>query len=296
MRARFRTLQTFGHHASFRAWNQLLKHPDLKALLQQRPELAYTYLVPSLAHGLARTTRLRIMHHHYAYWLEHAQNDFFTLVTCPRELWHCQVHNQRYSIVLAYPIECDIEGELALRFYADATCLYTLTFTFAPPRSIPGVESACVLVSRVQGTRHFDLIRQATKHLYECTPAILLLQALGGLSQACSILDLVGVGTRTQTYSYKNSHHFDYNQFWQQAGAELLHSTSAWYAMNWLTPDKPLSALKAHRRARTARKRLYKQQLSASVQHYVAQQLLHAGIEPIQIVTSEQEQVLISMY
>lgn len=212
------------------------------------------------------------MSYHYAYWVTRARTDFFTLVLKGLEVWHVQLAAQRFSIALAYPFESDFEGELSLVFRVDATPLYTITFTYAPAGAIPLTEKAVVLVSRVQGTKNFALIKQTTKLLHESTPAALLLQALGGLCQGCGIDLIVGVGTQVQLSHIKPDNRFDYTRFWQQLGAEP--TTHGLFVLPVPFAEKPIQAIKAHHRARTLAKRQYKLHLREAVRNYIAQQVL----------------------
>lgn len=272
LRNGFRSAQTWLNYAHFQDLKHVLASTALQPLACHHPRLAYKYLVPCLVTGLSRTTRLAIISYHYTYWVTRARTDFFTLVLQGLEVWQVQLATQRFSIALAYPFESDFEGELSLVFRVDTTPLYTITFTCAPAGAIPLTERAVVLVSRIQGTKNFALIKQATKILHESTPAALLLQALVGLCQGCGIDMIIGVGTQVQLSHIKPDNHFDYTRFWQQLGAE--YTAHGLFVLPLPFAEKPIHTIKAHHRARTLAKRQYKQQLRETVRNYIAQQVL----------------------
>lgn len=234
--------------------------------------LAYKYLMPSLAAGLSRAERLAVMLHHYDSILHHLRPAFFDWVLQERGIWQAQHGAQQFSIALAYPFESDFEGELSVVFRVGNTRVYTISFTLAPGWVLHAAAPTVLLVSRVQGTKNFDLIKQATKSMHDSTPAALLMQAVYGIAQAGNIPLILGIGTDAQISRAKADNHFDYDGFWQQFGA--APTAGSLFLLPLPMMEKPIDAVKANHRARTLRKRQYKHEVRQSIQQYVTQHLL----------------------
>lgn len=273
LRNGFRTAQTWWHYRQFRQLRELLARPAMSQLKNQYPRLAYKYLSHCLLANSLPATRLAIIGHHYGQLARLMRPDFFDrLLRQQHPLWQEQAGSQVMRMTLAYPTDSDFEGELALLFYVDKTLVYTVTCTFAPGAALGAPFPAVLLVSRVQGTRNFAFIKQVTKQLHDSTPAAMLIQGLVGLALACGIRQVVGINTAAQPNAAKVDNQFDYNGFWQQLGATPM--PSGLYLLPVPLPEKPIEAIKANHRARTLRKRQYKQTVRESVRQTVAQQLL----------------------
>ncbi|MGI4871550.1 MAG: DUF535 family protein [Janthinobacterium lividum] len=272
LRTGFRAAQTWLDYQESQALKGLLGSPALHELAQRHPRLGYKYLGECLATDLTRKNRLASVLHHYDYLLAQARPAFFNQVLREQQLWQEERAGQVFSINLAYPFDTDFEGELSVQFRLNTTLLYTITFTLVPGWVVQSPCLSAALVSRVQGTRNFALIKQATKLLHDIAPSALLMQALYGLAQAFDIQAVAGVSNEQQLCSTKVAYHFDYDGFWQQLGAGP--AVNGLFNLPLSPVVKPLEAVKANHRSRTVRKRYYKQLLQDSIQRYVREHLL----------------------
>ncbi|RZK22622.1 MAG: DUF535 domain-containing protein [Hymenobacter sp.] len=272
LRDGFRTAQGWLNYQRFRRLQKMLAHPALRKLSLRHGRLAYKYLVPSLVAGLSRSQRLAVMLHHYESILHHLRPAFFDWVLQEHGIWQAQSETNQFSITLAYPFESDFEGELSVVFRVDNTPVYTISFTLAPGWVLHAAAPTVLLVSRVQGTKNFALIKQATKSLHDSTPAALLMQAVYGIALAGNIPLILGIGTAAQISRTKADNQFDYDGFWQQFGATLV--AGGLFLLPLPVLEKPIETVKANHRARTLRKRQYKHEVRVSIQQYVTHHLL----------------------
>lgn len=279
LRNGFRTAQGWLNYQQFRRLQRLFAHPALQKLARRHGRLEYKYLMPSLVIGLSRSERLAIMLHHYSSLLRYLRPVFFDWVLQERAIWQVQYETSRFSIALVYPFESDFEGELSVVFRVDSTPIYTISFTLAPGWVLHSAAPTVLLVSRVQGTRNFALIKQITRSLHDSTPAALLMQAVYGIALAGNIPLILGIGTNAQISRAKIANQFDYDGFWQQFGA--APATGGLFSLPLPLSEKPIETVKANHRARTLRKRQYKYQVRESIQQCIKHYLLaEAGALP----------------
>ncbi len=237
----------------------------LAKLLEQQPRFFYKYLSNYTAAGLSRRKRLTALLHHYKFLGERIKMHMFQALAGQVTIWQEQHGDDLLSISLSYPLFGFFEGELSLNFSINSTILQMVVFVITPGSLVHLADAPVMLVGQVQGTLNPALIKHATKLLHDITPANLLVNAAYGLASAWSIGQVVGVGTRQQlSVRTRTSGHFDYDAFWQQFHGE--RTTHDFFVLNVAEPEKPIEEVKAKYRARTLRKRLYKQTVRMAVE------------------------------
>ena len=283
------------HSENLRQLRQLLATPSLLILKHQAPQLATKALAPGLALGLSTENRLAILRHHYGSLAAQGCPNFFDRVLRGEILWQQLAGNSWLRIQLAYPNETDFEGELSFLFYVDDIRVAIVSCTCAPAGSLGRAAPAAVLVSRVQGTRHFALYKLATKALYDTPPTAVLLHAVYGFAQALGYSAIMGVGETTQLSLARPSTNlifanpraaqkqqqsglvqspggFSHDHFWQQFGA--TPTANGLVRLAFPPAEKPMASIPARHRSRNRRKRQFKHQLRTSIAEYVTQHLL----------------------
>jgi uncharacterized protein VirK/YbjX len=251
--------------------NRLMNSPGLQALIKHQPRLGYKYLGNYLANNLSRQARLGILYNHYDYLTRQVQSSFFSSLLTGLPLWQdSREEDGVMSIQLTFPSGIDFEGDLALTFAHNGVPLYNISFVVAPGKYVHSQEAQVLFVSRIQGTRNFELIRQCTKSCHDITPAALLVAALQGIASALNINLLTGISTEERLYDTIT---FDYNSFWESFQAERTQDNLFFLALPLV--KTPIELIKGKRRERTLRKRHYKDEVCEAVRRGFTSYLLN---------------------
>lgn len=266
----YRALPWFLHiNGHLKLCRVMTSNPHLIELTRRRPQLIYKYLGSYLARNFPVRNRLAILTNHYHFLATRAKADFFSLVLNQTIIWRQTVDEDEFTIRLEFPAGIDFDGDLALVFSCNDIPVYAVSFTFVPASVIDGSSGQVLFVSRVQGISSFDVIRQATKKLYDITPASLLVVALQGIGLAFGIDKLVGISNDMHLYRYtrvNETHFFDYDSFWRSFHVD---SSAVFFHIPIPFVEKPLAELKPNHRSRTIRKRAYKGEVCETVEQYV---------------------------
>jgi uncharacterized protein VirK/YbjX len=270
---------------------RVLSSPHVSGLAKRHPKLAYKYVGGNyLARCFSTKTRLAILTKHYSYLKGYVVDDFLaSIYDAKTTLWQECKDDLTFSIALSFPFSLhhpgrpvDYEGDLSLLFEIDSLPVYVFCFTIIPGEVVDdsaagaGCDPA-LFISRIQGEGgHFPLIRKATKLLNEISPKDLLLTATQAIALSLNIRTLVGVSTEDQLS--KNEHtgkqdiFFDYNHFWLSLGAE--RTAGNMFRLAIPLPEKPIELIAQHHRARTLRKRKFKEQLLRHVRNEFQERFL----------------------
>lgn len=257
-------------YRDFREVYSALALPNVEIVARRHPENHFKYFGKYLARSFSVESRARILANHYAYLNGHVSKRFMRRVVDEQILlWEESKGGSLFSIGLGYPYGTDVEGDLALIFYADSSPLFVMSFTIMPGGMLAMPSGQALFVCRIQGVRgSFDAIRHATKTLGELSPSMLLFSAVRGISNALEITAIVGVSDIAQVCiggdSSVSGAGSAYDGFWEAVGArrlsEDLHMVTA------ETAEKPLSMIKSNHRSRVKRRRLYKSTLVRQVE------------------------------
>ena len=258
-----RSLQTLLNFSDAQRLKQLAESLAVAPLLERQPRFRYKYLSRYLAASFSRTTRLKTILNHYHFLAEKTTAAFFTALPQQPIIWRETWGDSSFAISLSFPRHVGFEGELSLNFYLDSTLLQVVSFVIVPGHVVGAAGAQALLIGQVQGTRsNAALLKQATKTLHDIAPAALLVNAAYGIAEALGISHAAGVSTAEQL-SHGTGSSFDYNGFWQQFGGQpTVHNL---FLLDIPAAEKPIAEVKANHRARTLRKRQYKQQLRAAM-------------------------------
>jgi uncharacterized protein VirK/YbjX len=261
-------LQALLDYGSYQRMKELTVNLPLTPLLEQQPKFAYKYLSSYAIASFSRSTRLAALLNHYQFLAARVDPSFFSMLGSKLVIWQAQGGEDTFSISLSYPIITTYEGEISLNFSVNSTVVQMVTFVIVPGKLVGTTQEQVILFSQVQGTRNPDLIKYATKTLLDITPATLLIHAAYGLATAWKLTHAIGVSSQQQVSGIGQDHNsFNYDGFWQQFQGETLPNKLFILAVH--PPEKPIESVKANHRARTLRKRQYKQELQETVtQHF----------------------------
>jgi uncharacterized protein VirK/YbjX len=236
------------------------------------PRISTRYTREYLSAALSIVVRRDIFLFHHRFLLKRFERSaMLQMARSKLNIWNIEVDSYIYSIAMSMDRSWHGEGDIVLEFIENKTCLFDLSFTFAPGHVVDSEDASVVLVTRVQGRpNRFDAIRRATKACGDIFPGHVLLGAAEGVAGTVDITRLCGVGTDQQLSSRWGNGRFNYDGFWEEL---LDERCGAWYTAAVPIPRKPLSEVpKAHRR-RTKRKRLFKDAVADEVGRSLAPHL-----------------------
>ncbi len=265
----FRALPIIFHWSSHLKLSKLMNNPGLQVLVRHQPRLGYKYLGNYLAKSLSRQERLFILLNHYDYLIQRVRSDFFALLIGGIPLWQDYQGEDVVAIRLLFPNGIDFEGDLALVFELNGVAIYSISFVVAPGEPLHSPSAQVIFVSRIQGTKNFELIRYCTKSCHDIVPPALLIAALQGLAGALGLRLLVGISSEERLY---DSITFDYNAFWESFNAEKTAENLFFLPLPVV--KTPIELIKGKRRERTLRKRQYKDQISEAAHSALEEHLL----------------------
>jgi uncharacterized protein VirK/YbjX len=258
----------FAHPLTHLRVAKVLMRRGMRPVMDAAPLMMFKYLTEYLQTGLSREERAAILMHHYTLLSNHTHEQFFrTVVDGSLELWQTVIGGHVYRILMNFPRETHDEGDLALVFRADATNLYTLSFTLGPG-SIAGLKAVNVMyIARVQGKGgSLELIRSATKDCLDISPAALLLAAAEGVAMELGLERIVGISASTQLSADRSGPAgliAAYDDFWIAVGGRKL--VGDMYQLTVPLSEKPIQLIKRCHRSRVRRKRAFKRLVSELV-------------------------------
>lgn len=266
----FRFRRIIWHAHKHRYLSQLLKtSPQVAALAQANPRLTYKYLGQYLALDLPTKDKLGMLTSHYRYFTKYIRSHFFEDVLRKTYIWQDRQGDDSFAIGLFFPVGLDWEGELAIVMECNTVPVYTIRFTVVADQLPNSLFSESIFVGGIQGVRNPDLVKQATKTLFDITPAALLMAALQGIALAYGSTCIWGAGNERQLASGAAS--FNYDAFWDTLGGQK--QPNLLYRLPIPFPEKPITAIKANHRSRTLRKREYKYNLTQQVRAHLELQI-----------------------
>lgn len=266
-----RSLQTLLNYSDYQQVKRLTSSLALAPLLERQPRFAYKYLSRYSAASFSRTKRLAALLNHYHFLTAAVTPAFFQELHERPVIWQAECGGDQFAISLSYPQQVGFEGELSLNFSINSTLLQVVGFSIVPGRIVGATGKQALLFSQVQGVHDAALLKYATRALHDITPATLLINAAYGLAAALRIRHAAGISSEEQLSSCRNNF-FDYNAFWGQFRGERTADNLFLLAVP--ASEWPIKSVKANHRARTLRKRQYKQQLRAAVEAYCQEAFL----------------------
>ncbi|AKD54310.1 DUF535 family protein [Spirosoma radiotolerans] len=266
----FRFRRIIWHAQRHRYLAKLLKtSPQVITLSQENPRLLYKYLGQYLALDLPTKDKLAMLTSHYHYFTKYVRPHFFDDVLHKTYIWQDWQGDDSFRIGLFFPVGLDWEGELAVVLEYNTIPVYTIRFTVVADQLTNSLFGESIFVGGIQGIKNPDLVKQATKTLFDITPAALLMASLQGIAQACSLKCIWGAGNERQLAN--GAAFFNYDAFWDALGGQK--QPCQLYTLSIPFPEKPITSIKANHRSRTLRKREYKHKVTQQVRAHFEIQL-----------------------
>lgn len=260
---------TLLNYKGFQALKRVTADLPLAALLKRQPRFLYKYLVPYAAANFDRRTRLAILINHYHFMKTRANAAFFPALAATPVLWRKHFGPDECTISLSYPLHVSNESELSLHFSWNSVLTQVVSFVVVPGSAVGAASPHVLLFGQVQGFANVEQLREITKTLFDITPANLLVHAAYGLASAWRLAGAAGVSKQNKVGKWINRY-FDYDAFWLDLKGELNPQADA-FLLPVPPPERPLEEVKRNHRARTQRKRAFKEAVREEVaQHWQA--------------------------
>ena len=234
-----------------------------------QPRFLYKYLAPYAAASFDRSTRLAIIINHYKYLIDRTNAYFFPAMLHGPVLWRHSCGEDECTISLSYPLHVANEAELSLHFFWNSTLIQVVSFVITPGAVVGATSPQVLLFGQVQGFANATQLRDITKALHDITPAMLLVHAAYGLASALQIGGAAGVSKQNKVGQWLYRH-FDYDAFWLDLKGEW-NADADLFLLPVPPPERPIEECKRNHRARTLRKRLFKERVREEIaQHWQA--------------------------
>jgi uncharacterized protein len=245
---------------------RLFRRPAFTNVLRANRLLPLKYLTRDyLVRGLPVPDRAACLAHHYQRMTEAFPPDILQRILDNHvTLLEKKENDHHASVRLALARTAVREGELALTLEVDGTTVYVLQFTIVPGYIANSQAAEVLLVSRLQGIKGcYPQVSFATKVFCEVAPPALLLAALHGIADACSITEMAGISGESQ-FSYTadavDSFRAAYDNVWLELGATKI--TANFFACSIPPPEKSLDGIKNGHKSRTRKKREFKRRIA----------------------------------
>ncbi len=231
-----------------------------RAIPKGDPFFDRKFVTPYLANFLTAQQRLTIQSH---------LCEFVDRTFCPHSvvpqlreglvLWQKACDDDTVTMVLGLPKRTMLEGDLTLELLVNTTMIYRLSFSFVPGHVL-GMDDRHVLLiggsQGVQGTA--DHSRRVARQNSEIPPSGLLVTGLRAIAEALDITTLGGVAAASQSvvHGTPDLHRNAYDDLWMTHHGILKNGI-------YLMPVRPTddAAIEGSHKARTRRKRRYRQSL-----------------------------------
>jgi uncharacterized protein VirK/YbjX len=213
------------HREHTRRWLRLLNsHPAFSEYVQNWPRFLYKIYRPYLTNTLGMEARLAALASHYQFMFQRglepvvaqASGAGVTLAAVEGK------SGLPYQLRLRAVGTLEREGELALQLCQGELTLYSVAFTFCWRGEGMAVSIGCIQGANTEGT--LDAIRLATRELHGVRPKQLLVTLVRtlGYGFGCRRLHLVSNANRVVHSAMRQGRvRADYDQLWQELGAEL---------------------------------------------------------------------------
>ena len=252
--------------------SQTLATPAYAGLLRLYPRTPFKHLEERyLCAGLSARQRANCILAHYRALREKLPDTAIAaLLREDVELALLPVAERRCALPLGRFQIFQDEGELSLRLTVDGQEAATLSFAIAPGSAAGCAEEKVLLLTRLQGAPRTQTdLRRITRTLRDVEPKALLLAGLQGVGEALGVPHLAAVSARRHraygcdeaTEASCETLRQAYDRFFESLG--VARNEAGFYACPLPPPQKPLTEIAIGHRARTRKKREFKQQIAA---------------------------------
>ena len=259
----WRLLTLFSHLPDYvRYYLKLRRSAYGRAIPRGDPFFERKFVTPYLANFLTAEQRLTIQSH---------LCEFVDRTFCPQSvlpqlrdglvLWRKPCDDDVVTMVLGLPKRTMLEGDLTLELLVNATMIYRLSFSFVPGHVLKMDDHHVLLIGGSQGVQGTaDHTRRVARQNAEIPPSGLLLTGLRAIAEALDITTLAGVSAASQSvvHAAPDLHRNAYDDLWLTHHGTLRNGI-------FIMPVKPTddAVIEGSHRARTRRKRRYRQGLQA---------------------------------
>lgn len=249
--------------------NTVLAHRSTKAFARANLRLQLKYLVEYASRALSTQQRWTLLCKHYEFLQRYFSATFFQQIFASEIcLWTSAAAETTISIVLDFPHLMHTEGDLRITMKLDDAPIYRLIFVVGSGDIFDSPQKNVILVTCIQGLAETRLLRIAANACEQVHPSDLLMSALGGFAQACSIETAFGIKTADQIAN-TGKIYFSYEEFFEKYGAS--YGCGGLYRFTVPFLQKEMHTISSNHRSRTRRKRELKcrvaQEAIASLQN-----------------------------
>ena len=244
---------------------RVMHHPHTRRLVRMYPKIAYKYLVNYASLNLATRCRLALVTSHYSLVQKFFNNAFSDLVYGDRlSLWKSERADFPLTIDLDFPATFQTEGDLCITMRLAERPVYRMVFILSSGVTFGLGQQNVIFVTCVQGLTNQVRLRGITAQCSEVHPADVLMAVLQGIAASLGIAALVGIRTDQQIANSGRTF-FSYDSFFEEYGA-LDQGMNA-FLIKVPLQRKELVLIPSKHRARTRRKRVFRDAVSDAVQH-----------------------------
>lgn len=255
---------------------RVMNHPRTRPLVRRHPKIAYKYLVNYAALNLATRCRLALVTSHYSLVQKFFNDAFSDVVYGDRlSLWKSERPDFPLTIDLDFPATFHTEGDLCITMRLAEREVYRMVFILSSGKTFGLGEQNVIFLTCVQGMASHATLRSITAECSEAHPADVLMAVVQGIAASLGIATLVGIRT-DQQIANSGKTFFSYDSFFEEYGA-LDRGLNA-YLIRLPLQRKELALIPSKHRARTRRKRIFRDSVGDAVQHALAPYLTGARL------------------
>ncbi len=243
---------------------RVMSHPRTRPLVRRHPKIAYKYLVKYAALNLATRCRLALVTSHYSLVQKFFNDAFSDEVYGDRlSLWKSPQPDFPLSIDLDFPAPFHTEGDLCATMRLGDREVYRMVFILSSGATFGLGEQNVIFITCVQGLTNQATLRGITAECNDVHPADVLMAVVQGIATSLGIATMVGIRDDQQICNSGRTY-FSYDSFFDEYGA-LDQKVNA-HLIRVPLQRKELALIPAKHRARTRRKRAFRDAISNDVQ------------------------------
>ncbi|WP_157971487.1 DUF535 family protein [Dyella sp. C9] len=233
-----------GHH---RYLEFLHAHPLMRACVRRDPRLLERHLHRFIHLRWRRVDRLRSVHCHYRYLLEHWPVELFEAVYVRGgvTLGDLQLKDGSHLQLFLRPtIAKGCEGELSIELAeADGRPLYRLVLTVIDEK--PTMAIGCI--QGPTGDHARERVRELTRLMHGMRPKQLMLVLAYAFAGQCGIERILAVSNQDHPLHGRRRFRADYDAFWQEQGG--VQTADGWYELPEVIHHRSEAEVASHHRS-----------------------------------------------
>lgn len=243
---------------------RVMNHPRTRPLVRRYPKIAYKYLVKYAALNLATRCRLALVTSHYSLVQKLFNDAFSDRVYGDRlTLWKSEEADFPLTIDLDFPATFHTEGDLCITMRLAERQVYRMVFILSSGATFGLGQQNVIFLTCVQGMANTSTLHGVSAECNDVHPADVLMAVVQGIAASLDIATVVGIRDEQQICNSGKTF-FSYNSFFEEYGV-LDHAMNA-YLIRLPLQRKELSLIPAKHRARTRRKRQFRDAITTAVQ------------------------------